>query len=93
MFHWFYKGLSINTLCVSLKNILLTKKHLISTPYAWTYFSRSSFIYQKDSGGGGGWGVGGIDDDFFINNHTPSWRHHKTLELRHGYMGVTSGYT
>ena len=32
MFHWFYKGLPINTFYVSLTKILLTKYRLISTP-------------------------------------------------------------
>ena len=76
MFHWFYKGLPINTFYVSLTKILLTKYRLISTPVCL-----SLERWPSRDGGCNKKGVVGIYKNLHLRGGVNKWKWGKWVAI------------
>ena len=76
MFHWFYKGLPINTFYVSLTKILLTKNRLISTPVCL-----SLERWPGRDGGCNKKGVVGIYENLHLRGGVNKWKWGKWVAI------------
>ena len=100
MFHWVYETLSINSFHILLTKILILKKHVISNPYAWVYFSRSrcNLLKGRWAGRGGGVVLISVWGEYIKNFHLKDvnkWKpgNGRQYFLRIGTPLLQQGYT